>query len=144
MVRIGQRQDETGLITCSHSDFNYARNEADKCVLVPGTTALPDDDSCKYRQQYWYERTAYRKIPYSTCEGGDVRDLGTKHVCPGFGAHGAVFWMFIIMIPFAFTALVGYYYYRRRALSQGYVYCTSARNEENLNPLCQQDHPLAV
>ncbi|KAM6497418.1 Vacuolar protein sorting/targeting protein 10 [Amanita muscaria] len=102
-------------------EFNYAKNADDKCVLVPGTTPLPDDDSCKNDEDYWYERTPYRKIPFSSCEGGDTRHLGEQHVCPGFKAHGPVFWMFMIMIPFAFTALVGYYYYRRSGLARGTI-----------------------
>jgi hypothetical protein len=44
-----------------------------------------------------------------------------SHVCPGFGAHGTFFWLFVILIPFAFTALVGYCYYRRSGLAQGLV-----------------------
>jgi hypothetical protein len=102
-------------------EFNYVKNDADECVLVPGTTPLPSDETCSYGQEYWYERTAYRKIPYSSCDGGDDRHLGMKHECPGYKARGALFWMFIIMIPFAFTALVAYYYYRRRELSHGTI-----------------------
>jgi hypothetical protein len=52
---------------------------------------------------------------------GTRLDRGTRHVCPGFGAHGALFWLFVILIPFAFTALVGYYYYRRSGLARGLV-----------------------
>ncbi|PFH50972.1 hypothetical protein AMATHDRAFT_60180 [Amanita thiersii Skay4041] len=102
-------------------EFNYVKNENNECVLVSGTTPLPDDDSCRNGDAYWYTRTPYRKIPYSSCEGGDTRHLGTRHVCPGFKAHGAVFWMFVIMVPFAFTALVGYYYYRRSGLRRGTI-----------------------
>ena len=48
-----------------HSEFNYMRNDAGECVLVPGTQPLSDDDSvCRAGDEYWYERTAYRKIPY--------------------------------------------------------------------------------
>lgn len=104
------------------SEFNYVKNANDECVLVPGTTPLADDDSCRNDEDYWYSRTPYRKIPYSSCEGGERPDRGAQHDCPGFKAHGAFFWWFIIMIPFTFTALVGYWYYRRSGLARGYVF----------------------
>jgi hypothetical protein len=90
-------------------------------VLFPGTKPLPNVNSCKNGEQYWYEPSAYRLIPYSSCEGGIRLDHGTPHVCPRFGAHGMFFWMFVVLIPFAFTALVGYYYYRRSGLARGLV-----------------------
>lgn len=34
---------------------------------------------------------------------------------------GPLFWLFILVLPFAFTALVAYYYYRRSGLARGYV-----------------------
>lgn len=101
------------------SEFNHVKNSNDECVLVQGTTSLPNDESCKNGEQYWYERTAYRLIPYSSCVDGMRLDRGARHVCPGFGAHGVLFWLFIILIPFAFTALVAYYYYRRSGLARG-------------------------
>ena len=110
-------------LTLPHaSEFNHVKNSNDECVLYPGTKPLPNDDSCKNGEQYWYERTPYRLIPYSSCEGGLRLDRGTPHVCPGFGAHGVFFWMFVVLIPFAFTALVGYYYYRRSGLARGLVF----------------------
>lgn len=104
------------------SEFNYAKNANDECVLVPGTTPLPDDDSCKNDEEFWYERTAYRKIPYSSCEGGTRLDRGTGHSCPGFRSHGPLFWWFVILIPFMFTALVAYWYYRRSGMARGCVH----------------------
>ncbi|RDB27786.1 Vacuolar protein sorting/targeting protein 10 [Hypsizygus marmoreus] len=102
-------------------EFNHVKNSADECVLVSGTTPLPDDSSCKNGEEYWYERTAYRLIPYSSCEEGLRLDRGARHICPGFKSHGAFFWLFVLMIPFAFTALVGYYYYRRSGLARGTI-----------------------
>lgn len=102
-------------------EFNHVKNSDDQCVLVPGTKPLPNDDSCKNGEDHWYERTEYRLIPYSSCVDGRRLDRGTHHLCPGFRAHGAVFWMFMIIIPFAFTALVGYYYYRRSGLARGTI-----------------------
>ncbi|KAK2467352.1 hypothetical protein APHAL10511_000587 [Amanita phalloides] len=102
-------------------EYNFVKNSKDECVPVPGSTPLPSDDSCSNGEDYWYERTPYRKIPISSCEGGDRRHLGTQHACPGFKAHGSLFWMFVIMIPFAFTALVAYYYYRRGGIARGTI-----------------------
>ncbi|GLB41498.1 putative functions as a sorting receptor in the Golgi compartment required for the intracellular sorting and delivery of soluble vacuolar proteins, like carboxypeptidase Y (CPY) and proteinase A [Lyophyllum shimeji] len=102
-------------------EFNHVKNDADECVLVPGTTPLPSEPSCKNGEEYWYERTAYRLIPYSSCRDGLRLDRGARHVCPGIKAHGAFFWLFVLMIPFAFTALVGYYYYRRTGRARGTI-----------------------
>ncbi|KIM90139.1 hypothetical protein PILCRDRAFT_811868 [Piloderma croceum F 1598] len=102
-------------------EFNHYKNEAGECVLVSGTTPLPDDNSCKDDEDYWYERTAYRKIPYSSCEDGERPDRGLRHLCPGIRAHGPLFWWFIVMIPFMFTALVAYWYYRRMGLARGTI-----------------------
>jgi hypothetical protein len=108
-------------LTARLSEFNYVKDDAGKCVLVPGTTPLPDDDSCRDDEDYWYERTAYRKIPYSSCEDGERPDRGPRHLCFGIRAHGALFWWSIILLPFMFTALVAYWYYRRMGLARGYV-----------------------
>ncbi|KAG8905227.1 vacuolar protein sorting/targeting protein PEP1 [Tulasnella sp. 403] len=110
---------------CAASDFecefNHVRNSAGECVLVEGARALADDDTCKDGDDYWYERTAYRKIPYSTCEGGTRPDQGPAHICPGIKGHSAMFWFTFLIMPFAFTALVGYWYYRRGGFSRGAI-----------------------
>ncbi|KAJ7089709.1 vacuolar protein sorting/targeting protein 10 [Mycena belliarum] len=102
-------------------DFNYFKNEADECVLAPGTTALPDDDSCRNGEDYWYERTAYRKISYSSCEGGDRPDRGARHQCPGFAGHSGFFWFIVILFPLGFVALVAWWYYTRSGLARGTI-----------------------
>ncbi|KAL0954074.1 hypothetical protein HGRIS_005224 [Hohenbuehelia grisea] len=110
---------------CSRVDFecefNHVKNDADECVLVPGEHLLPNDDSCSDGGDYWYERTAYRKIPYSSCEGGERLDRGPQHVCPGFRAHGSFFWFMVFVLPFGFTALVVYWWYRRSGLARGTI-----------------------
>lgn len=106
--------------TCGPSDFecefNHYRRDG-KCVLVDGATALSVDTT--YEQcdgaEFWYERTAYRKIPYSSCEGGERPDRGARHVCPaiiGIGSHGAFFWMFVALIPFGAAGLAGWWWYK--------------------------------
>ena len=101
------------------SEFNYYRADNGSCVLHPGTQPRSDDDSCYNDEDYWYERTAYRKIPYSSCEGGKRIDRGTAHICPGIKAHGTFFWLMMFFIPCAFAALAGWWYVRKRA--RGYV-----------------------
>lgn len=108
-------------LTSRVSEFNHIKDANDNCVLVPGTEPLPNDESCNDDSGYWYDRTAYRKIPYSTCEGGQRLDRGTEHICPGFSGHSWFFWLFMLTLPFGFTALVAYYYYRRSGLARGYV-----------------------
>ncbi|THH18916.1 hypothetical protein EW146_g2149 [Bondarzewia mesenterica] len=110
---------------CTDSDFecefNHVRNADGKCVLSEGRSPLPPDDSCHNGEDYWYERTAYRKIPYSSCEDGITPHQGKRHLCPGIRAHGPFFWLFVLMVPFAFTALVAYWYYRKSGLARGMI-----------------------
>lgn len=105
-----------------YSEFNYARNSDGQCVLASGTQPLPPDDSCRNGEDYWYDRTAYRKIPYSTCEDGLALHQGSRHVCPGIRAHGAAFWFFVLVLPFIFTASVAWWYYRKSGLARGCVF----------------------
>ncbi|KAH9479087.1 vacuolar protein sorting/targeting protein PEP1 [Psilocybe cubensis] len=102
-------------------EFNYVKNANDECVLVPGTTPLPDDDSCSNGEDFWYERTPYRKIPFSSCVDGYRPDRGAEHVCPGFKSKGGWFWFLMLLLPFGFTALVAYYYYRKSGLARGTI-----------------------
>ncbi|KAI0262354.1 Oligoxyloglucan reducing end-specific cellobiohydrolase [Gloeopeniophorella convolvens] len=102
-------------------EFNHVRDADGKCVLVEGTQPLPNDDSCRAGAQYWYERTPYRRIPHSSCEDGERPDQGPRHLCPGIAAHGPFFWLFVLIIPFAFTALVAMWYYKRSGLATGTI-----------------------
>ena len=88
---------------------------------MSGAQPLPDDDSCPEDEEFWYERTAYRKIPKSSCEGGNRPDRGAKRPCPGFRAHSTGFWLTIFFIPFGFTALIAFWYYRRSGYRRGYA-----------------------
>ncbi|GJJ15988.1 hypothetical protein Clacol_010267 [Clathrus columnatus] len=93
-----QQKDVEKLVqncTCIDSDFecefNHVRNEDGECVLIPGMTPLPSDDSvCRNDDvDFWYDRTAYRKIPHSSCTGGKRPDRGAEHICPGPRHHSA-------------------------------------------------------
>lgn len=102
-------------------EFNHVKNADGKCVLVAGTSPLPSDDSCRGNDEYWYERTAYRKVPYSSCEGGFRPDQGTRHLCPGLRGRGALFWLTILFFPFAMTALVAWWWYKKSGLARGTI-----------------------
>jgi len=110
---------------CTPSDFecefNYVRNENNECVLVQGTTPLPNNDSCRGYAEYWYERTAYRRIPHSSCEDGERPDHGRRHRCPGVSGRGFFFWVFVLMVPLAFTTLVATWYYKRSGRATGTI-----------------------
>jgi photosystem II stability/assembly factor-like uncharacterized protein len=102
-------------------EFNYVKNDEGQCVPVPGAPPLPNDDSCRGYEEYWYERTAYRKVTHSSCEGGDRLDRGTQHLCPGFGGHSALFWTMVFLFPFAITALVAWWWYKKSGLARGTI-----------------------
>ncbi|KAH7923692.1 Oligoxyloglucan reducing end-specific cellobiohydrolase [Leucogyrophana mollusca] len=110
---------------CSNEDFecefNYVKNANGECVLVPGMSPLPDDDSCRGDEEYWYERTPYRQVLYSTCEGGRRLDRGTQHLCPGIRGHSALFWLFVLFFPFGLTALVAWWWYKKSGLARGTI-----------------------
>lgn len=62
------------------------------------------------------EPTGYRKIPLTTCEGGHELEKSTVHPCPGHEkeyeekhAMSGVTLFFVILIPIAIAAAVGWY-----------------------------------
>lgn len=65
----------------SFSEFNHERVLSGECKLILGSKARPSDKSCPNDSKYWYERTAYRRIVLSKCEGGVSLDIGKKHSC---------------------------------------------------------------
>ncbi|KZT39018.1 vacuolar protein sorting/targeting protein 10 [Sistotremastrum suecicum HHB10207 ss-3] len=122
--------------TCSAADFecefNHVRDGSGNCVLVSDAKPLSIDTSATECRDpladYWYERTAYRKIPYSSCEGGDRPDRGLRHDCPGLRGHSALFWIFITMIPFAFAGLAAWWYWKRSGLARGTIRLPDGRS----------------
>ncbi|KAJ7579921.1 vacuolar protein sorting/targeting protein 10 [Mycena floridula] len=100
---IGRQTKEDPVIknncACTAADFecefNHYRNTEGECVLQSGTTPLPDDATCSSGEPYWYSRTAYRKIPYSSCVDGMRPDRGDQHACPGFA--GSSSWSFYLV-----------------------------------------------
>ena len=103
------------------SEFNYRRDLDGSCVLVNGTQPLPSDDSCRGDDEFWYERTAYRKVPFSSCVDGVRPDHGPQHYCPGIRGHGFFFWLFVVVIPVGLAALIGYWWFMRSGMARGYA-----------------------
>ncbi|RXK41140.1 signal sequence binding protein [Tremella mesenterica] len=108
--------------TCTPSDFecefNYYRDSSGSCVLVEGAMALSsntEEEQCTSLSSTWYERTAYRKIPHSSCEGGQRPDRGSSHSCPGLiGARHGGFWITTLAIlPFLGAGIGGWWWYAR-------------------------------
>ncbi|EJD41407.1 Oligoxyloglucan reducing end-specific cellobiohydrolase [Auricularia subglabra TFB-10046 SS5] len=102
-------------------EFNHVRNNAGECVLVEGAKPLPNEPTCRGGEKFWYERTPYRRIPHSSCEGGDRPDRGKAHPCPAPGNHSAFFWIFISFIIIAFTVFAAYYFYERSMYGPGAI-----------------------
>lgn len=100
------------------SEFNHRRNSRGECVLVDGAQPLASDMTCSAGQEFWFERTNMRKIPYSTCSGGLQLDKGQRHVCPGSAKHSWFFWASVIVSPFLFSGLAAFWWKRRRSSSR--------------------------
>ena len=68
----------------------------------------------------WFEPTGYRKVPLSTCQGGNELDkTSTEHPCEGHEDEfekkhrtSGVVIFFAVVIPFAIAGAVGWWVYR--------------------------------
>lgn len=106
----------------THSDYNYELDGHGACHLVQGLQPVDHVQYCKENPSAveYYEPTGYRKIPLSTCQGGQEFDKQSDaHFCPGkeeeFNQrHGmsGVGLFFAITIPFAVAAAAGWWVYR--------------------------------
>ena len=105
----------------SISEFNYKRDARGVCVLVEGAQPLESDQTCAWDQDFWYERTSMRKVPYSKCQGGLTLDRGYAHACPGHSKHGWLFWATMTMAPFGFAAMAAVWWIRRRGGAGGRI-----------------------
>ncbi|CCT62321.1 related to carboxypeptidase Y-sorting protein PEP1 precursor [Fusarium fujikuroi IMI 58289] len=75
---------------CTRRDFECAYNfELDnhgQCTLVPDHDALSGEEWCKQHpnETSYFDPTGYRRIPLTTCEGGQELDkTSTEHACAG-------------------------------------------------------------
>ncbi|KAI9613309.1 hypothetical protein H4Q26_009909 [Puccinia striiformis f. sp. tritici PST-130] len=109
---------------CSEEDFecefNYRRDPVShKCTLVPGASPLASEPNCAWNESFWHERTEFRKIPYSSCEGGVQLDKGRQHICPNASGHGVFWWGTVVVAPAILFGLGGFWWMRRRASGEG-------------------------
>ncbi|KAL2212355.1 vacuolar protein sorting/targeting protein 10 [Sarocladium strictum] len=110
---------------CSRRDYecayNYELDNHGQCSLVKGMEPLSPKEECRRNNATsWFEPTGYRRVPLSTCKGGNELDkTSTEHPCEGFEddfekKHGisgvAVF--FAVVIPFALAGCIGWYVFK--------------------------------
>jgi hypothetical protein len=106
------------------SDYNYEIQSDGSCGLVPGLPKPDHSLACASDPELveYYEPTGYRRLPQTTCQGGDrdAMDKGTMHACPNKEEefdrkHGisSVGLFFAIVIPIAAAAAFGYFVYTR-------------------------------
>lgn len=107
----------------SSSEFNHIRDSAGNCVLVSGAASLSSENTCFGEDEFWYERTAYRKISKSLCAKGNRLDQGTAHNCREhwFKTFVSRYWWIFIILPVGSLALVAVWYYRRYGTRRGSV-----------------------
>lgn len=119
--------------TCSRQDYecdyNYQRLGDGTCELVPGYEPPDHSQVCENKNIHtFFEPTGYRKIPLSTCEGGQELDHIVEQPCPGFEDEyarkhglGGFAMFFIILISIAGAGGIGYWvwdqYNKRGGLS---------------------------
>jgi hypothetical protein len=66
-------------------DYNYIKAEDGTCKLVPGLEPEDRSEVCRVDKDAveYFEPTGYRKIPMSTCQGGQEFDKWNPIPCPG-------------------------------------------------------------
>ncbi|KAH7372351.1 vacuolar protein sorting/targeting protein 10 [Pyrenochaeta sp. MPI-SDFR-AT-0127] len=122
--RIYHMHDIARNCSCTRRDYecayNYERQPGGECAVIPGLTLSDPKAVCEKGAREWWDNTPYRKIPLSTCEGGNEYDkTGDVHPCPGFEdefeqKHGiSGFGVFMaVVIPFIAAGGIGYYVWR--------------------------------
>ncbi|KAF2132752.1 vacuolar protein sorting/targeting protein 10 [Dothidotthia symphoricarpi CBS 119687] len=126
--RNGERIDHIHEIarncSCTRRDYecayNYERSVGGECLPIAGLGLSDPQAVCSKGAKEWWDNTPYRKIPLSTCEGGNEFDkTGDVHACPGFEKefqkkYGLSFFgiVFAVIIPFGIAGGIGYYVWR--------------------------------
>ena len=106
----------------ANSDYNYEPAKDGQCVLVGGQEAPDHSQVCKEdpEKMSYFLPTGYRRVPLSTCEGGnELEKYESKEVpCRGHEkdfeeAHRGLsgFWIFIlgVVLPVSIASAVGYW-----------------------------------
>jgi photosystem II stability/assembly factor-like uncharacterized protein len=112
--------------TCTRRDFecdyNFERQLDGSCKLVPGLEPPNPAAICEKDKKAveYYDITGYRRIPLSTCDGGQDLEYTTRsHPCPGKEKdyekkHGisGVGLFFAITLPILAAAGIGYWVFK--------------------------------
>ncbi|ORY56692.1 vacuolar protein sorting/targeting protein PEP1 [Pseudomassariella vexata] len=112
--------------TCTRQDFecayNYEMDNHGQCVLVKGLQPVSMEQYCKENPSKieYYQPSGFRKIPLTTCQGGEELDkIGEPVVCPGHEeefekAHrvSGVAIFFAVVIPIGLAAAAGWWVWR--------------------------------
>lgn len=129
--------------TCTVRDFecNYGyrpdSSDKTKCIAYSGLTPLAADADVEIQcktDDYWYERTSVRKVPHSSCEGGERPDRGSRHICSNsLKRHGWFWWLSIVCLPIGLAALVGLWWSQREQRRRGGFIRLSGESALNSN-----------
>lgn len=119
MVSFPRVDREQQRLTIPSSAYNFELDNSKQCKLVPGLKPLSGGEWCKNNpnETTWFEPTGYRRLPLTTCEGGNEMDkTSTEHPCDGYQddfekKHRTSGWaiFFAVVIPFAAAAGIGWY-----------------------------------
>ncbi|RFU79218.1 vacuolar sorting targeting 10 [Trichoderma arundinaceum] len=103
-------------------DFNFELDNHGQCQLVNGFTPISGKEWCTNNpnETSYFEPTGYRRVPLSTCQGGNELDkTSTEHPCEGHEDEfekkhrtSGVVIFFAVVIPFALAGTMGWYVYR--------------------------------
>lgn len=89
--------------------------------MVKGLQPLSGKEWCEKNPNAttWFEPTGYRKIPLSTCKGGELDQTTKEHPCEGFEEEferkhrtSGVAIFFAVVIPICLAGAIGFYVYR--------------------------------
>lgn len=105
-----------------YSAYNFEPDNHGQCKLVPGHEALSRQEWCSQHpnETTWYGSSAYRRIPLTTCVGGQELDQTSEEwPCQGHEEeyerkHRASGWgiFFAIVVPIGVAGAFGWYAYR--------------------------------
>lgn len=104
------------------SAYNFELDNHGQCSLVPGLQPLSGQQWCKQNpnETTWHEPTGYRRVPLTTCKGGNEMDQqSAEHACEGYEDEferkhriSGVAIFFAIVVPIGVACAVGWYVYR--------------------------------
>ncbi|KAL2756760.1 hypothetical protein ACRALDRAFT_1041229 [Sodiomyces alcalophilus JCM 7366] len=143
-----ERQYEMHNCTCTREDYecdyNFELDNHGQCNLVPGKEPISAEQWCSDHPDAieYYEPTGYRRIPLTTCRGGNELDkASTSHPCKGKeeeyerlrGTSGVAIF-FAVVIPFAVAGGIGWWVYRNWNDQFGQIRLGESRGLDNDAP----------